>query len=275
MFTGQRPFTGNALGDLVLQICVRDITKPSQLAPVPAGFDEWFAKAAERDQEKRFQSARELAQSLRDVVGGNETALIVSDEIDESRNVDTVSTSSIVPNHPGRAAVVAGGSLELADTIFSPLDTSTRGRSLWQKKPLSLITATVVLGVVVALGVWYSNAKKVGHFRTSFVAASVSASNVAAGSSELDQVDSAPAASARAPSPSSRSPNVVREKNPAASRRPASPSLAPNLRPVGDATKVQDASVKAPSPALPNIENPTVPPVAASIHAPDSPASTE
>jgi len=274
MFTGQRPFTGNALGDLVLQICVRDMTKPSQLAPVPAGFDAWFAKAAERDQEKRFQSARELAQSLRDVVGGNETALIVAGEIDESRNVGTVGTSSIIPNHPARAAAASGGSLELADTIFSPLDTLPRGRSLWQSRTVSWMTAVVVLGAVVALGIWYSNAKKVGHFRTSFVAASVSASTAAASSGDVGQVDSTPAASVHVPSPSSRLPGVAREKNPAASRHPAS-SSAPNLHPASDTKKVLDVSAKPSSPLPPSIEYPTVPPVAASIHVPDSPGLTE
>ncbi len=274
MFTGQRPFTGNALGDLVLQICVRDITKPSQLAPVPAGFDDWFAKAAERDQEKRFQSARELAQSLRDVVGGNETALIVASVIDESRNAETVGTSSIIPNHPDRAATASGGSLELADTLFSPLDTSPRERSLWHNRTVSRMTAVVVLGAVVALGIWYSNVKKVGHFRTSFVVASVSASNAAASSGDVSQVDSAPAASAHVPSPPSRLPSVAREKNPAASRRPASSSAAPNLHPVSDTTKGLDASAKAQSPVQLSIENPTVP-VAASIHVLDSPGSTE
>src|SRR5512142_1325992 len=91
MFTGQRPFVGNALGDLVLQICVRDMPIPSHLAPVPAGFDEWFAKAAERDPERRFQSARDLAAALRDVVGGGERdiELVVADDIETFREAPT------------------------------------------------------------------------------------------------------------------------------------------------------------------------------------------
>ncbi|MFO0567828.1 MAG: serine/threonine-protein kinase [Polyangiaceae bacterium] len=67
--TGKRPFESDGLGDLVLQICVRDMPVPSQLAPVPAKFDDWFAHACSREPEKRFQTARELSDALREVVG--------------------------------------------------------------------------------------------------------------------------------------------------------------------------------------------------------------
>jgi serine/threonine-protein kinase len=67
--TGRRPFYSDGLGDLVIQICVRDIPVPSELAPVPLGFDKWFARAVEREPERRFQSARELTDALREALG--------------------------------------------------------------------------------------------------------------------------------------------------------------------------------------------------------------
>jgi serine/threonine protein kinase len=68
--TGKRPFESEALGDLILQICVRPIRKPSSVvATLPPSFDEWFAKATQRDPAQRFQSARELATGLRMVAG--------------------------------------------------------------------------------------------------------------------------------------------------------------------------------------------------------------
>ena len=84
MFTGRRPFVGNALGDLVLQICVRDLPVPSRWAPVPVGFDDWFRRAAEREANQRFQSARDLAQALREVIGGGDrdVELVVADEME-------------------------------------------------------------------------------------------------------------------------------------------------------------------------------------------------
>ena len=67
--TGQRPFYSDGLGDLVLTICVRDMPVPSDVAPVPLGFDAWFAKACARDPEQRFQTARELTDALREALG--------------------------------------------------------------------------------------------------------------------------------------------------------------------------------------------------------------
>jgi serine/threonine protein kinase len=67
--TGRRPFFSEGLGDLVLTICVRDMPIPSDVAPVPLGFDAWFAKACARDPEQRFQTARELSDALREALG--------------------------------------------------------------------------------------------------------------------------------------------------------------------------------------------------------------
>lgn len=67
--TGRRPFSSDGLGDLVLQICIRDIPRPSDHADVPAGFDEWFFHACERELDERFQTARELSEGLRSALG--------------------------------------------------------------------------------------------------------------------------------------------------------------------------------------------------------------
>ncbi len=68
---GEVPFESEALGDLLLKICVQPIPVPSQHAGahgVPPGFDAWFARACCRDVEQRFQSAKELAEALRNVL---------------------------------------------------------------------------------------------------------------------------------------------------------------------------------------------------------------
>jgi eukaryotic-like serine/threonine-protein kinase len=67
--TGKRPFYSDGLGDLVLAICVRDIPQPSSVASVPIGFDAWWNRAVARDPEKRFQTARELTDALREALG--------------------------------------------------------------------------------------------------------------------------------------------------------------------------------------------------------------
>ncbi|HYP88100.1 MAG TPA: protein kinase [Polyangiaceae bacterium] len=67
--TGKRPFYSDGLGDLVLAICVREIPQPSSIASVPIGFDAWWNRAVARDPEKRFQTAKELTEALRDALG--------------------------------------------------------------------------------------------------------------------------------------------------------------------------------------------------------------
>src|SRR6185436_12273035 len=67
--TGRRPFQSEALGDLILQICVRPIKLPSTVVSVPVAFDEWYAKATQRDPAMRFQSARDLMTGLRAAAG--------------------------------------------------------------------------------------------------------------------------------------------------------------------------------------------------------------
>jgi predicted ATPase len=61
---GVRPFNGNALARLCLAICDDPLPVPSTFRVVPAGFDEWFRTGVARDRAQRFQSARQLAESL-------------------------------------------------------------------------------------------------------------------------------------------------------------------------------------------------------------------
>jgi serine/threonine-protein kinase len=69
---GVRPYQGASLGDLVLQICSRPQPVPSELGPVPPGFDAWFARSQQRDPEERFQSAREMIRELGAILRGPE-----------------------------------------------------------------------------------------------------------------------------------------------------------------------------------------------------------
>jgi serine/threonine-protein kinase len=62
--TGRLPFHSEALGDLFMKIIVNPLPVPSHVAPVPPGFDAWWARAMARDPDQRFQSAKELADAL-------------------------------------------------------------------------------------------------------------------------------------------------------------------------------------------------------------------
>ncbi len=67
---GRRPFDADAYGELVLQVCTRPLPVPSELAPLPAGFDAWFRKSCARDPEDRFHDATAQARALEGALEG-------------------------------------------------------------------------------------------------------------------------------------------------------------------------------------------------------------
>ncbi|HMA93647.1 MAG TPA: serine/threonine-protein kinase, partial [Polyangiaceae bacterium] len=72
--TGRRPFDDSNLGGLLLSICTENPPAPSQVAPVPLGFDTWFARCTVKDPAGRFESIREAAVELCRSVGSDATA---------------------------------------------------------------------------------------------------------------------------------------------------------------------------------------------------------
>ena len=66
---GKLPFEGEAFGDMLVKICTGDTPVPSQKADVPEGFDAFIARALAKQPDERFQTARELAESLATVCG--------------------------------------------------------------------------------------------------------------------------------------------------------------------------------------------------------------
>ncbi len=63
--TGVLPFEGESVGDLLVKICTAPPPTPSLTMPgLPPAFDAWFARTMEREPERRFQSATELAEAL-------------------------------------------------------------------------------------------------------------------------------------------------------------------------------------------------------------------
>ena len=60
--TGELPFTAEALGTLCVKLLDGEYTKVTDLQPeLPADLDVWFEKALAQEPEKRFESAREMA----------------------------------------------------------------------------------------------------------------------------------------------------------------------------------------------------------------------
>ena len=68
--TGALPFGGSKLGERLLNICSAPVPLPSVVRPgLPREFDEWMARALQRDPAQRFQSASELSAALAVIAG--------------------------------------------------------------------------------------------------------------------------------------------------------------------------------------------------------------
>src|SRR6185295_3693183 len=68
--TGVLPFRADELGEIIVKICTEDAPRPSSLVPdLDPELDEFFARALDRDPDKRFQSARAMAAAFADAAG--------------------------------------------------------------------------------------------------------------------------------------------------------------------------------------------------------------
>jgi len=66
--TGEAPFKGDALGELLLSLTQKPLRPVTSLCPeLPPALDTWFAKALALDPDARFANAAEMGQALRTI----------------------------------------------------------------------------------------------------------------------------------------------------------------------------------------------------------------
>jgi serine/threonine-protein kinase len=187
--TGKLPFESEAIGELVLQVCVRPIPVPSSVAPVPPGFDAWFARATERALGARFQSAKELADALRAALEGGP---------ERSPSGTWLGPGGVLSPHasPPSAAspAAAGEAIPLAVAVTnSAVELPERRSPRPGRVPFAIGLVVLLAGL---LGAWFAR-------RSSQIEASAS--------SEFVSLPSTPHASAsvKVPSPASDRATVV------------------------------------------------------------------
>jgi serine/threonine-protein kinase len=105
--TGKLPFESEALGDLLVRIIVAPIPVPSQVAPVPPGFDKWWFKATQRDASERFQSAKEFSDTLAIVCGISHVSSVIDGSQLHIEKATHGATPPGVPGNPWASAPVA------------------------------------------------------------------------------------------------------------------------------------------------------------------------
>lgn len=67
--TGELPFVATTMSERLVQICTGEARVPSQIRPVPAGFDAWFARGVRKAPEDRWSSALQMADALSAALG--------------------------------------------------------------------------------------------------------------------------------------------------------------------------------------------------------------
>ncbi|HEY0463249.1 MAG TPA: serine/threonine-protein kinase, partial [Polyangiaceae bacterium] len=139
--TGLRPFEADSIGGITLKICVEPVPLPSSLGPVPAGFDDWFAKIVHRDPAERFPSARAAADALRQLCNDEAGVRVISSPLPEqsgslessvaeravslSATAQALSDASVPKKKTSVAPWLVGGALLLASAAGLWLRTST------------------------------------------------------------------------------------------------------------------------------------------------------
>jgi len=108
---------------ILAQIASAPLPKPSKLRPdLPATFDTWFARALDRDPDKRYQNAKELADALAKSLlptRGQARSMSLSSD-DEGMVVDELMASETFPVSDSRTSASPPTTREPAQVVLSP-----------------------------------------------------------------------------------------------------------------------------------------------------------
>ena len=129
---GRLPFRGDSVGRLILEICSHPLPVPSELGPVPEGFDAWFARACARDPRARFDSAKQAADEF-DRLGGQPASF--------ERQLSLAAVLEASADAP----------LPTSRTQPGPAELRSGRRGLSARVAVSLLGAALVLGGLIWL----------------------------------------------------------------------------------------------------------------------------
>jgi serine/threonine protein kinase len=141
---GRVPFESEAFGDLLLRIMTWPLPVPSAVGVVPPAFDSWWRKAACREPDGRFQSARELAESLALALGVTTSALARSSAPDVAPSLAA----------PRRMTSTGGGTVAMGHSGPSThVSLSLSGAAPPKKRGVSVAVAVTCAALAAAAAV--------------------------------------------------------------------------------------------------------------------------
>jgi eukaryotic-like serine/threonine-protein kinase len=139
--TGKKPFDAETMGGLAIRIHSEPLPLPTASNPqLSPAVDAWFAKACARAVPDRFNSARELAESLAAALGG---------EMPRSMEMPRSSTGSNpdVPTSGRGTPALATGSTTEAGVVRTNATSTTRNRVL----ALAAFAAVLFIGTFIVV----------------------------------------------------------------------------------------------------------------------------
>ncbi len=144
---GRRPFDGEAVGELMVRICSDELPVPSDIAPVPNGFDQCFAQSTARDPDERFATASELAEAMCAVLVPGASWRQLTEDLPPWQPAPAAVLVS-APSHPGQVAL---------DGAWAPRPARARPASAVRALVLAMSIAVPVAMVAVVIGLWLTS----------------------------------------------------------------------------------------------------------------------
>jgi serine/threonine-protein kinase len=256
---GRLPFKGKALGDLLMNIIMEPLPVPSAVAAVPPGFDAWWARAAARSPEERFQTAKEMVESL-GVALGLSVGEPISGPLSASSSRLAAAAPSAMPisaptlNAPSGSHALAtpGTPIPMGMTPVGPsgpiTGSSWSGVGLQQalsvpapRRRGGLFAALTVVALAAAAGAFFLwRSGTIAAFAPPS-AAVTSATSAPANTATATSAPATTSVASAAPSTSPSAPPIDADEAPSAS---AAPAAAPSQRAVARATAPRRAPPK-------------------------------
>jgi serine/threonine-protein kinase len=237
--TGARPFRADNFVSLAVVICSGQAPVPSSLGPVPRGFDAWFARAVARDLDKRFGSARSMADELSDLCGLARPFSLPAPVLPSLHSTGEPTEAEPVLELSRRIVRAPSAPLEPVSSVL-PLY-HTQGEQLSARRSRRpRVAAALVLAAACGGGFWLwrlaPGELAQGRRWLSSLSARSSAANAPAG----------PASGARPGASLPAAPSAQAQLSPAPSAQPQSP-LAPSPSPLPRAALATEAPAPGPS----------------------------
>ncbi len=243
--TGQRPFAGPSLGDVLVRICTDPLPIATKLAPgLPPAIDVFFERALCRSPDGRFPDAGSLARALAAVASGApvpaiENAVhapeITAPRLEATGSIvahpDDVPTrrEDAAPIHEETAAGIAAPAASKSASITMPARGSSRAGALWGLGGAAVVAA--LWGASRAGWLGGGDASVAQATQTTEAPAAVAASSPAAPEITISSSSSTALASAPAPSASVVATDTSASAAPAVARPPPGARWRPPARP--------------------------------------------